>query len=213
LEAAAGENDGVRGQCVPRATAFDNQAADAVTFADDFDGLAIVPEAHACAFGGARQHVDEPGAAADRLDARRALGEIVGGLNEFDAERRQPAPGGRSLCGEPREIGFVALRARRLHHVGDEARLDAVGRGHAHVGGRPARIAAGFIRRGLVDHGDVDGRGNGTRGLRGRQRGGEPGGALADDDDVPGCRTGHDVPAACAALRPARRPETKAQAR
>ena len=53
------------------------------------------------------------------------------------------------------------------------------------------RVAAGVGVGGLVDERDADGAVFGARGFRRRQRRGEAGGALADDDDVV---PGHGVP-------------------
>ena len=87
-----------------------------------------------------------------------------------------------ACCGERGEVVLVALEAGRLQHVVDEARLDAVDRGHPHVGRRPAGVAAGVGLGRLVEHGDRC-TGVGRRFGRG-ERGGQPGRALPDDDDA-----------------------------
>ena len=132
------------GTLARRALARDLDAADAAAFADEALHRRRIADRDAGRLRRARQRLDDRRAAADRLDARRTLGEIIGRLMEFDAVALDPRHGRRRLGGEPREIGFVALEFGRLQHVVDEARLDAVGRGHAHVGRRPAGVAAGL---------------------------------------------------------------------
>ncbi len=126
-------------------------------------------------------------AAADRLDARRALGEIIDRLMERHAVGGDPLHRGGSLRGERGEVVLVALEFGRLQHVVHERRLDAIDRGHAHVGRRPAGVAAGIGFGGFVDEGDGDGEVFRPRCFGGGKRGGQAGSALADDDDVFGC--------------------------
>ena len=138
------------------------------------------------AFAARDERLDDRRAAADRLDARRTLGEIIGRLMEFDAVALDPGDRRRRFRREPREIGLVALEFRRLQHVVDEARLDALGRRHPHVGRRPARVAAGLVFRRLLQQRDVDGDAAAAR-LAGRgQSRRKPRGAMADDDEI-GC--------------------------
>jgi hypothetical protein len=122
-------------------------------------------------------------AAADGLDARRAFGEIIGRLVKLDAVRRDPLHRRGRIVGEAGEVALVALEPRRRQHIVHEARLDAVRCRHAHIGRCPAGVAAGLVRRGLVEQRDGDGQVSRTRLLDRRQRGREPRGTLADDDD------------------------------
>ena len=181
LEAAAGEHHGVGGDDL---AAAHPHAADRAALADQPFRRAGVAQHYARVLRGARELAEDRCAAADRLDARWALGEIVGRLVELDAVRGDPRNGRRRVVGEAGEVALVALEPRRLQHVVHEARLDAVRSRHAHIGRRPAGVAAGLVRGGLVDQRDGDGQVPRARLLDRRQRGREPGGALADDDDV-----------------------------
>jgi hypothetical protein len=121
------------------------QPGDAVILGDDVPRRAAVAERHAGLLGGARQCADDRRAAARRLDARRTFRQVVRRLDEFDAVPGNPRNGRGCVLGEPSEVRLVTLELRGGEHVVHEARLDAIGRGHAHVGGRPARVAAGFF--------------------------------------------------------------------
>ncbi|MGA2567500.1 MAG: hypothetical protein ABSF41_11815 [Pseudolabrys sp.] len=184
LEAAAGQHDCVRRQCPARAVLLDEQAGDPAVIAGDLFCLAFIKKSHTGLPGGARQFLDEDLAAADRLNAGRAFRQVIRGLNELDAQRGEPFDGGRRFLRQPREIAFVTARLGGVEHVPNEARFHALGRCHAHVGRRPARIAAGFGFRGLVGERDLDRPAVRARRFGGGQRGGEAGRALANDDEV-----------------------------
>jgi hypothetical protein len=155
LETAAGKHHRIGGKNLAAAHAH---AANAILFSDQRLCRACVAEPNAGLVRGAGELTEDRRAAADRLDARRAFGEIIGRLMKLDAVRRDPLHRRGRLMGEAGEVAFVALEFRRFQHVVHEARLDAIGRGHAHVGRRPAGIAAGLVRGSLVDKGDGDAR-------------------------------------------------------
>ena len=106
LEAAAGENDGVRRK---RCAVFQCERADAARLRDDRARRAAMPDRDAGRAGGARQRRDDRRPAARRLDARGAFREIIGRLNERDAVRLDPRDGRGRVGGEAREIGRVAV--------------------------------------------------------------------------------------------------------
>ncbi len=184
LEAAAGEDDGVGGEGLARAARFDHDAGDAAVLARERLRRAAVAQHDTRHFRRAGERRDDRRAAAGRLDARWSLGEVVGRLDELDAVAGDPLHGCGRVVREPREIGLVALELRRRQHVVHEARLDAVGCGHAHVGRRPAGVAAGLLFGRLLDQRDGRGDRARTRLFGGGQRGGEPRCAVADDDNL-----------------------------
>jgi hypothetical protein len=123
-------------------------------------------------------------AAAYRLDARRALGQIVDRLVERHAVAGDPFHRGRRVLSERGEVALVALEPRRLQHVVHERWLDTIDRRHPHVGRRPAGVAAGVGFRCFVNHRDLRGEAVRTRRFGRRERRRQPGSALPDDDDV-----------------------------
>src|SRR5262249_2591713 len=68
--------------------------------------------------------------------------------------------------------------------VADKTRLDAVDRRHAHIGRRPARVAAGLVFARLLQQRDVDGKPARRFGRSQRRR--EAGGALPDPHEMGG---------------------------
>ncbi len=191
LETATGEDHGVGGQRLDRTALRHGEAGDAAVVSRELLRGAAVTKRHAGKLGRPRQRLDEGRPAADRLDTRRPFRQIVARLNELDAVRGDPGHGRRRVLGEAGEIALVALELGGDEHVVHEARLDAVGRGHAHVGRRPQRVAAGFGLRGFVDQRNADRDAAAAHGFGGRQRGGKTGRTLADDDEVARCGPRH----------------------
>src|ERR1700741_2454234 len=120
LEAATSQHHSVRRYYLARAVPFDGEPGDAAVIGNDFSSRAAVAERYACLPGRTCQFLDDGGAAAGRLNAWRALREIICWLNEFDAMRGNPLHCRRGFRGEAREIGFIALAPGRFPHVGHE---------------------------------------------------------------------------------------------
>src|SRR4029077_6219914 len=98
--------------------------------------------------------------------------------------RRYPSDRLGSVLGEPPEIGLIAPELGSGEHVLDKTRLDTIRRRHTHIGWGPSRIAAGVRLNSLVYEGNSDWLFNPMLLLRSRQRSGQPGCALTDNDDV-----------------------------
>ena len=181
LEAAAGEHDGIGGQ---RLAGGEADAGDRVILGDQRIGRAAEAEDDTGLARGTGQLAMDGLAAADGLDARRAFRQIIDRLVERHAVAGDPFHRGGRVCGQRGEVALVALELRRLQHVVDERRLDAIDRRHPHVGRRPAGVAAGVGFGRFVDQRDLDGDVFRTRLFSRRERRRQSRGALADDDDV-----------------------------
>ena len=163
-------------------------------------GSALVANADTRFQRGALELPQDGGAAADGLDARRAGAQVVDRPLEGDPVCHEPGDRRRCFGGEASHIGFVHAPTGDRAQVIGEARLDTIRRGHAHIGGAPARVAAvracgAFSIRVIRQATCLR-----ARRLGGCQRRGEPGAAAADDDNGggrchPACTGGMVVPA------------------
>src|SRR6476660_7737082 len=123
LEAATSQYHCVRRYYLARAVPFDDEPGDTPVIGNDFSSRAAVAECYACLPGRTFQFLDDGGAAAGRLNAWRALCQIICRLNGFDVMRGNPLHSRRGFRSEAREIGLIAVAPGRLPHVGHEGRL------------------------------------------------------------------------------------------
>src|SRR3974390_3270932 len=87
LKSAGGDDDRVRWNDLASAILFNGEPDDLAVAGHNLPCGACISKPDAGVLGRTTHCLDQPGAAADRLNTRRTLGEIIRRLDEFDAVR------------------------------------------------------------------------------------------------------------------------------